>query len=108
MNRNVTTSLLALALCASASVATAGDRDTEIETLADASGLTERQVHMLFAPARSSFAEYRYSYDRTRRQFIAAMGEVKYLDLQAGREVIVDRVVDGQRVVSVVRLQPST
>lgn len=108
MNRKLTIIALALAVGAIPNISIAGgSRYVEMETLADISGLRDRQVRMLFADARTSYAEYSFTFDRVERKFIAAVGKERYRDLQAGLPVRFDRIVDGRRVVTIVQLKPT-
>lgn len=107
MKTTIKIGLLALVAAATPGLAFAGN-DIQIKTLADASGLSERQVRMVVGPARTPYAEYRRSYDRVKDQLIEAVGEQRYEELVAGRPVRFERVVDGQLVVTIVQLAPST
>jgi len=102
--------LLALAVAALFPTATLAREPNvvHIKTLAEISGLRNREARMLFAAARSSYAEYRYTFDRVERKFIAAVGRERYEQLQAGLPVQFDRIVDGKRVVTLVQLDPSS
>jgi len=101
--------LLALAIAAFPATTLAREPNVvHIKTLAEISGLRNRQVSMLFAPARTSYAEYRYTFDRVERKFIVAVGRERYQQLQAGLPVQFDRIVDGKRVVTLVQLDPSS
>jgi hypothetical protein len=86
MKRKLETCLLALAL--TPGLALAGP-SLQIRDLAAATGLSERQVQMVVG-ARTAFAEYRTSYDRIERHFVKALGEERYRDLMAGREIVLD------------------
>jgi hypothetical protein len=86
MKRKLETCLLALAL--TPGLALAGS-SLQIRDLAAATGLSERQVQMVVG-ARTAFAEYRTSYDRIERHFVKALGEERYRDLMAGREIVLD------------------
>jgi hypothetical protein len=86
MKRKIETCLLALAL--TPGLALAGS-SLQIRDLAAATGLSERQVQMVVG-ARTAFAEYRTSYDRIERHFVKALGEERYRDLMAGREIVLD------------------
>lgn len=96
MKRKLETCLLALAL--TPGLALAGS-SLQIRDLAAITGLSERQVQMVVG-ARTAYAEYRTSYDRVEKQFVKALGEKRYLDLMAGREIVLDngvRVAFGDR-----------
>ena len=86
MKHTLETCLLALAL--TPGVALAGG-SLQVRQLSDATGLSERQVQMLVG-GRTAYAEYRTSYDRVERRFIQALGEARYRDLMAGREIVLD------------------
>jgi hypothetical protein len=43
--------------------------------------------------ARTAYAEYRTSYNRVEARFIKALGEERYHDLMAGREIVLDNGV---------------
>jgi hypothetical protein len=103
MKRKTSVCLLALALSAMPGFANAAG---EIELLADASGMSERHVRMLFGP-RTPYSEYRASGFRwIEQEFIAAVGEKQYRALLAGKPVRLQRQVDGRTVAVVVRLEP--
>ena len=89
MKRKFEICLLALAL--TPGLALAGS-SLQIRDLAAATGLSERQVQMVVG-ARTAFAEYRTSYDRIERHFVKALGEERYRDLMAGREIVLDNGV---------------
>ena len=89
MKRKLETCLLALAMVPG--LALAGS-SLEIHNLAAATGLSERQVQMVVG-ARTAYAEYRTSYDRVEARFIKALGEERYRDLMAGREIVLDNGV---------------
>ena len=109
MKSKLTLIALALAVSAFPNISMAGDPNiVHIKTLAEISGLRNREARMLFAAARSSYPEYRYTFDRVERRFIAAVGEERYRQLQAGAPVKFDRMVGGRRVVRVVQLETST
>ena len=87
MKRKLETCLLALALTIPG-LALAGSPVT-IRDLASTTGLSERQVQMVLG-GRTAYAEYRTSYNRVERTFINALGEDRYRDLMAGREIELD------------------
>ena len=74
--------------------AAAASPNLQLRDLADATGLTERQVQMVVG-AHTAFAEYKTSYEWARRRFVSALGEKRYNDLMAGREIELD---NGRRV----------
>ena len=65
-----------------------------VEQLARETGLSERQVRMVVG-ARTSYADYRYTFDRTQRRFREALGADRYRDLIAGRPIPRYRQGDG-------------
>ena len=89
MKHKLETCLLALAL--TPGLALAGS-SLQIRDLAAATGLSERQVQMVVG-ARTAYAEYRTSYDRAEARLVKALGEERYRDLMAGREVVLDNGV---------------
>ena len=86
MKRKLETCLLALAL--TPGLALAGS-SLQIRDLAAATGLSERQVQMVVG-GRTAYAEYRTSYNRVEKRFVEALGEERYRDLMAGREIVLD------------------
>ena len=88
MKRKLTWGLLLAA--ASAQVLAAGP-SAQVRNLAVATGLSEREVQMVLG-ARTAFPEYRTSYDRVEQRFIKALGEQRYDDLMAGRDITLDNV----------------
>jgi hypothetical protein len=89
MKRKIETCLLALAL--TPGLALAGS-SLQIRDLAAATGLSERQVQMVVG-GRTAYAEYRTSYNRVEKRFVEALGEERYRDLMAGREIVLDNGV---------------
>ncbi len=75
----------ALALPA-ASTAMAQEGANTMDLLAQASGLTSRQVQMVLGN-RSTYAEYRISYDRVERQFREAVGPEIFRSLKERGEL---------------------
>lgn len=80
------TALIALALAA-ASPAYAGDM---VDTLANETGLSERQVQMIVGN-RTPFVEYRTSYNRSLAQFKRALGKERAERLLAGETIVLQR-----------------
>jgi hypothetical protein len=81
---------LALALCGSTAMA---ETTIDLDVLAAESGLSTRQVAMLFG-ASAAYPEFKASYVHVRRQFTAAVGQQRYEALlavytaqQEGRQV---------------------
>ena len=89
MKRKLETCLLALAL--TPGLALAGS-SLQIRDLAAATGLSERQVQMVVG-GRTAYAEYRTSYNRVEKRFVEVLGEERYRDLMAGREIVLDNGV---------------
>ena len=89
MKRKLEICVLALVLVPG--LALAGS-PTQVRDLAAATGVSERQVQMVVG-ARTAYAEYRTSYDRVEARFIKALGEERYRDLMAGREIVLDNGV---------------
>ena len=89
MKRRLESCLLALALTPGLALAASS---LQVRDLAAATGLSERQVQMVVG-ARTAYAEYRTSYDRAEKQFIKVLGEERYRDLMAGREIVLDNGV---------------
>jgi hypothetical protein len=56
------------------------------QQLARETGLSERKIRMLVG-ARTAFAEYRTSFDRTQKHFLQAMGPERYQDFIDGRPI---------------------
>ena len=78
--------LLALAL--TPGLASAGS-SSPLRDLAAATGLSERQVQMVVG-ARTAYAEYRTSYNWAERRFIKTLGQQRYAELMAAREIVPD------------------
>jgi hypothetical protein len=95
MKRKLETCLLALALVPGLALASP---PLQIRDLAAATGLSERQVQMVVG-AHTAYPEYLTSYDWARRRVIKTLGEERYRDLMAGREIVLD---NGTRVAIVV------
>ena len=91
MKRKPETCLLALALMPGLAFASP---PLQIRDLAAATGLSERQVQMVVG-AHTAYAEYLTSYDWARRRVIKTLGEERYRELMAGREIVLD---NGTRV----------
>jgi hypothetical protein len=67
---------------------------TEVSDVAGATGLTERQVQMVFG-GHTAYAEYLTSYEWARHRVIRVLGAERYNDLMAGHEIVLD---NGRRV----------
>ena len=90
MKARITTCVLLLSVVPG--IALAASPPTKVSEVAGATGLTERQVKMVFG-CHTAYAEYRTSYDRVEARFIKALGEERYRDLMAGREIVLDNGV---------------
>ena len=86
--------ICAMLLAAVPGLALAGQPVSQIRDLSAATGLTERQVQMVFG-AHTAYPEYLSSYDWARRRMVQVLGQQRYDDLMAGRPIQLD---DGQRV----------
>ena len=95
MKRKFKVCLLALALAPG--LALAGS-PLQIRDLAQATGLNERDVQMVIG-AHTAYPQYLTRYDWARRRFVNALGQERYQDLMAGREITLD---NGIRVAIVV------
>ena len=91
MKRKLETCLLTLALVPG--MALAGP-PTQIRDLAAATGLNERDVQMVMG-AHTAYPQYLTRYDWARRRVVNTLGEERYRDLMAGREIVLD---NGTRV----------
>lgn len=109
MKRNLSIALLALFFGLTPPLASAGEHasgdNIEVKTLADISGLSQRQVRMLLH-ARTPYAESRYAFDRIEAKFVSAVGERQYRQLLAGEPVRFEQQIDGKLVAVVVTLKP--
>lgn len=85
--------LLLAALPLAASAASRGTT-TDIEDLAEATGLTPRLVQMVVGNP-TAYAEYLTQYDYARHRMRQALGAQRFEDLVAGRAIRLD---DGRRV----------
>lgn len=111
MKRNLYITLLALSLGLSPSLVSAGEQasgdNIGVKTLAEISGLSQRQVCMLLH-ARTPYAESRYAFDRIEAKFVNAIGERQYRQLLAGEPVRFERQIDGRPVAVIVALKPNS
>lgn len=78
---------IALAVVAIAMTPPVLANDNPVEELARQSGLSERRVQMLLGN-RTSFAEYRYTYDRSLERLLATVGDENYRRLIAGESIV--------------------
>lgn len=67
----------------------ATSQHAQIADLARATGLTCSEVQMLVG-ARTPHPEYFTSFERSQRRMIQALGERRYKELVAGREIVLD------------------
>lgn len=81
-----------------AGTAVAQEGVDSIALLAQASGLSERQVQMMLGN-RTSYAEYRISYDRVDRKFREAVGPEIYRDFKERGELTAS---DAQQLMAIV------
>ncbi|MET0892363.1 MAG: hypothetical protein ABWY01_02205 [Pseudoxanthomonas sp.] len=80
-----TKTLLCIGLLAAAPLANA----SSTTALARATGLTERNIGMLFG-GRTAYTEYPVSYNRVLRQFKQALGEDNYQKLMRGETIVLE------------------
>ena len=78
-----------LLLAALPALAMAAPPVARLGDLAATTGLSERQVQMVVG-GHTAYAEYLTQYDSSRRRFIRALGEQRYRELMAGREIVLD------------------
>ncbi|MFC3550917.1 hypothetical protein ACFOLC_07780 [Lysobacter cavernae] len=90
---------IALAMAAAAPVWAAED---PVGDLAQITGLSERKVQMILGN-RTAFAEYTYTYDRSLKKFVAAVGKDNYRRLLDGEEVAIRDVQGRTWVVQIKR-----
>lgn len=96
--------LMALALAATAAAPVAAQELT-VKSLADETGLTERQVRMVVG-ARTGFAEYRTIFNRVHREFKTALGQQRYDALLAGEPIQLHR--KAEQGIASVEIEPRT
>mgnify|MGYP003296455360 CR=1 FL=1 len=89
MKRKLEVFLLAMALVPS--LAFAGS-SLQIRDLSAATGLNERDVQMVLG-AHTAYAGYLTRYDWARKRFVSTLGQDRYQDLMAGREITLDNGV---------------
>ena len=75
--------LVVLVAALASGTAMAGGRE-DIQTLAEQSGLTERQVRMVLGTP-TAFSEYRTSYVASKHKLMRAVGGLKNLEALAAR-----------------------
>ena len=92
--KNIASIVLA---CAPGLAAAAGGM--QLDAVARATGLTPSEVQMVVG-ARTPHPEYFTSFERSQRRMVQALGQQRFNDLVAGREIVLD---DGQRVALVQR-----
>ena len=74
-------------------------QEDPIATLAKQSGLSERKVRMLVG-ARTAFAEYRSTFDRSEDKLIKAIGRSNYERLLSGQPIELPRQAADERAVA--------
>jgi len=74
-------------------IAVAGQQ-AQIADLAHATGLTCSEVQMVVG-ARTPHPEYFTSFERSQRRLIQVLGEQRFKELMAGRQIVLD---NGQRL----------
>lgn len=77
----------------------AASQQMQVADIAHATGLTCSEVQMLVG-ARTPHPEYFTSFERSQRRMIQVLGERRYKELMAGREIVLD---NGQRLALVER-----
>lgn len=92
MKARITTCVLLLSVVPG--IAMAAPPATQVSDLASATGLTERQVQMVFG-GHTAYAEYLTTYDWARHRVISVLGAQRYNELMAGHEIVLD---NGRRV----------
>ena len=92
MKARITTCVLLLSVVPGRGMA--GPPATQVGDIASATGLTERQVQMVFG-GHTAYAEYLTTYDWARHRVIHVLGTQRYNELMAGREIVLD---NGRRV----------
>lgn len=89
MKRNFKTCQLALALAPSVVFA---QPPLQVHDLAAAIGLSDRDVQMVVG-VHTAYPQYITSYDWARRRFVKALGQERYRELMAGRQIVLDNSV---------------
>lgn len=84
---------IVLAAVAIAMTSPALANDNPVEELASQTGLSERKVKMILGD-RTAYAEYPYTYDRSLKQFKAAIGEANYQRLISGQPIVLPQAAD--------------
>jgi hypothetical protein len=92
MKARITTCVLLLSVVPG--IALASSPPTKVSEVAGATGLTERQVKMVFG-CHTAYAEYRTSYEWARHRAMSVLGAQRYNELMAGHEIVLD---NGRRV----------
>ena len=92
MKARITTCVLLLSVVPG--LAMAATPPTQVSDIAGATGLTERQVQMVFG-GHTAYSEYLTTYDWARHRVIAVLGAKRYNELMAGHEIVLD---NGRRV----------
>lgn len=93
MKATITTCVLLLSVIPGLAMA-AQPPATQVADIASATGLSERQVQMVFG-GHTAYAEYLTTYDWARHRVMRVLGEQRYNELMAGHEIVLD---NGRRV----------
>lgn len=93
---------IAFIALAMATTAPAWAAEDPIGDLSKITGLTERKVQMVLG-ARTAFAEYPYTYDRSLHKFVAAVGKDNYYRLMNGESVALRDKQGHQYIVQIPR-----
>jgi hypothetical protein len=99
MTTTIRRGLIAIALSAAIPGIAFAGHNARVDDIARATGLTCSEVQMLVG-ARTPHPEYFTSYDRAQRRMVRVLGEQRFRDLMAGREIVLD---NGQRLALVER-----
>lgn len=92
MKAKITTCVLLLSVVPG--IAMAASPAPQVSEIAGATGLTERQVKMVFG-GHTAYAEYLTSYEWARHRAMTVLGAQRYNELMAGHEIVLD---NGRRV----------
>lgn len=90
---------LACVLLAAVPVLATAGQHAQVADIARETGLAVSEVQMLVG-ARTPHPEYFTSFDRAERRMIQVLGERRYHELMAGREIVLD---NGRRLALVER-----
>lgn len=100
-----TTIALAAIVAAAVAAPVFAQEEDPIALLARECGLTERKVQMIVGN-RTSFAEYRRSYNRSVSQFKRTLGEDNYQRLISGQPLLLPRSATRATAVAVIDEAP--